>query len=100
MSTQFHDHSSNFKFLNGVKILLYNILQNCHLLYVNKERSRTSVDVFSTFLFFSYTKLVVIFISVIEPGVIFNVSNHSTQNVLSSDPSVQWPGLALTVFHI
>ena len=56
---------------------------------MNKKRSRTSVDVFSTFLL-SYTKLVVIFIAVIEPGVTFNISNHSTQNVLSSDPSVQW----------
>ena len=57
---------------------------------MNKERSRTSIDVFSTFLLLSYTKLVVIFIAVIEPDAIFNTRNHSTQNVLSSDPSVQW----------
>ena len=58
-------------------------------LCVNKERSRTLIDVFSTFLLLSYTKLVVIFIAMIEPDVIFNL-NHSIQRVLSSDPSVQW----------
>jgi hypothetical protein len=59
-------------------------------LFVNQERNMTSIDVFSTFLLLSYTKLVVIFVAVIEPDVIFNVDNQFNRNVLSSDPSIEW----------
>jgi hypothetical protein len=81
--------SYDFKIINWCE-KTFNIRYFSKLpLYVNKERN-TTIDVFSTFLLLSYTKLVVIFVAVIEPDVIFNVDNQFNRNVLSSDPSIEW----------
>lgn len=82
-------HSHDYKIFNWCKKKFLRYFAKLPL-FVNKERSMTSIDVFSTFLLLAYTKLVVIFIAVIEPSTILNANNRSTLNVLSSDPSIQW----------
>ena len=83
-------HSYDFKIFT----LIGNKIPRCFtkLLHLNKDSNNTVIDVFSTFLLLSYTKLVVIFVATIEPDLVINISDHSTQRVLSSDPSVKWCG--------
>ena len=82
-------HSHDFKIFNWCEKKFIRYFAKL-LLFVNKERNMTSIDVFSTFLLLAYTKLVVIFVAVIEPSTILSASNRSTPYVLSSDPSIQW----------
>ena len=52
----------------------------------------TVVDVFSTFLLLSYTKIVAVLVATIEPDYILGMHSNVTERVLYVDPSVEWFG--------
>ena len=65
----------------------------CITKHAKSDNKTTVIDVFSTFLLLSYTKILAIFIATIEPDYILSVHGHHTQRVLHVDPSIEWFGV-------
>ena len=78
--------------------------EGCLMKHTKRESKSTIIDVFSTFLLLSYTKIVKIFVDTIEPDFVPNMNGLPTRRVLLVDPSIEWlgienlPYLAVSVF--
>ena len=81
-------HSRNFKAF----VWTWKKLDSFLLKHVKRESKSTIIDVFSTFLLLSYTKIVGIFVDTIEPDFVLNMNNLPTRRVLLVDPSIEWLG--------
>ena len=82
-------YSRNFK----VFVWMWNKLDKHVLKRTKMESKSTIIDVFSTFLLLSYTKILGIFVDTIEPAFILNINNLPTRRVLLVDPSIEWFGV-------
>lgn len=82
-------HSHNFKLFIWIWSKLSKI---CFTKYVKSDNKNTVIDVFSTFLLLSYTKILAVFIATIEPDAILSMHSHYMQRVLRVDPSIEWFG--------
>ena len=60
---------------------------------MKRDGKTTVVDVFSTSLLLSYTKIVAVFIATIEPDFILSNHNYLTRRVLHVDSSIKWFGI-------
>ena len=81
-------YSRNFK----IFVWTWNKLNRCLLKHVNWESNSTIIDVFSTFLLLSLSKIVGIFVITITPDFILNMNSLPRKSVLLSDPSIEWMG--------
>ena len=81
-------YSRNLK----IFVWTWNKLNRCLLKHVNRESNSTIIDVFSTFLLLSLSKIVVIFVMAMEPDFIQNMNYLPRKSVLLSDPSIEWMG--------
>ena len=81
-------YSHNFKAF----VWSWNKLNGCFLKHIKRDSKSTMIDVFSTFLLLSYTKIVGIFIATIELDFVPNMNNLPTRKVLHADPSIEWLG--------
>ena len=82
-------HSQNFKAF----VWMGNKLDRLIFKRMKRESKSTIIDVFSTFLLLSYTKILGIFVDTIEPDFILNINNLPTRRVLLVDPSIEWFGI-------
>ena len=82
-------HSRNFKLFIWIWSKLDKL---CCTRRANGDNKSAVIDVFSTFLLLSYTKIVAVFIATIEPDDLVSMHGNSTQRVLYVDPSVEWLG--------
>ena len=82
-------HSRNFK----IFVWTWKKLSGCCLKFTKRESKSTIIDVFSTFLLLSYTKIIAIFVDTIEPDFIPNMNNLPTRRVLRADPRIEWLGV-------
>ena len=82
-------HSRNFKAF----VWMWNKLDKHIFKHTKRESKSTIIDVFSTFLLLSYTKILEIFVDTIEPDFILNINDLPTRRVLLVDPSIEWFGI-------
>ena len=93
-------YSRNFK----IFVWTWKKFEGCLMKRTKRESKCTIIDVFSTFLLLSYTKIVKIFVDTIEPDFVPNMNGLPTRRVLLVDPSIEWleienlPYLAVSVF--
>ena len=80
-------HSRNFKLFVWIWSKI-DKLRCCKR--TNSKNKSTVIDVFSTFLLLSYTKIVAVFVATVEPDDIVGMHGHSTRRVLYVDPSIEW----------
>ena len=79
-------HSRNFRLF----VLAWNKVGRFLMRFTKTESKSTIIDVFSTFLLLSYTKIIV---DTIEPVFIKNMNKLPARRVLRADPSVEWLGV-------
>ena len=83
-------YSRNFKLI----VWIWSKLNKCCCAkHVKLDNKSTVVDVFSTFLLLSYTKILAVFVATIEPDFILSNHNYLTLKVLNVDPSIEWFGI-------
>ena len=81
-------HSRNFK----IFVWTWSKVDQCFLKRIKRESKSTIIDVFSTFLLLSYTKIIKIFVDTVEPDFVLNMNNLPVRRVLLVDPSIEWLG--------
>ena len=71
-------------------VLLWSKFKKCFVSIRQEDTSRTIVDVFSTFLLLSYTKLLLTSIVILQPSVIRNSNGLPCKHIPAVDPSIRY----------
>ena len=81
-------------------VWIWTKLQRCFNLGKQRDSSRTIIDVFSTFLLLSYTKLLLTSIVILQPSFIQNMNGLPREFVTAVDPSIGYFSREHTPFAI